>query len=327
MSNTYMVTGAMGCLGAWTIHNLLRQGEKVVAFDLSADPSRLKLLMSDEEIAQVPIEQGDITDYETVERVVIGEGITHIIHLAALQVPFCKANPILGAQVNVTGTVNVFEVAARHPAQVERVIYTSSAAVYGPAELYEPGPVPEDAPLAPATHYGVYKQANEGTARIYAQDNGVTSIGVRPYVIYGLGRDRGVTSSPTKAMLAAALGRDYAITYGGRCNFQWGDDAANTLIALAAVPFEGARVINLGGSKVSVQEVVAAIEEVAPEMQGRITFPETRLPFPDELDSATLKGLLPDAPETPLVDGVRATIEAFRSLVDQNRIDVENALA
>ena len=120
---------------------------------------------------------------------------------------------------------------------------------------------------------------------------------------------------------------DYAITYGGRCNFQWGDDAAKTLIALAKVPFEGTRVVNLGGSKVSVQEVVAAIEEVAPEMQGRITFPGTRLPFPDELDSTALKELLPDALETPLADGVRATIEAFRALVAQNRIDVENALA
>jgi UDP-glucuronate 4-epimerase len=275
----------------------------------------------------VPMVQGDITDYAAVERVVLDNGITHILHLAALQVPFCKANPVLGAQVNVVGTVNVFEAAARHREQVERIVYTSSAAVYGPRQLYGEGAVAEDAPLAPATHYGVYKQANEGTARIYAQDNGVSSVGVRPYVIYGLGRDRGVTSSPTKAMLAAALDQDFAITYGGRCNFQWGDDAARTMIALATVPVEGTRVVDLGGSRVSVSEVVQAIEEAAPHMKGRISYPSTSLPFPDELDNAGLRDLLSNAPETPLAEGVRSTVEAFRALVEAGRIDVANAMA
>ncbi len=325
-SRTYLVTGAMGCLGAWTIKNLLAAGERVVAFDLSTDAFRLKLLMPDEMAESVPVSQGDITDFATVERVVLDNGITHILHLAALQVPFCRANPVLGAQVNVTGTVNVFEVAARHK-QIERIIYTSSAAVYGPAGLYPPSPVAEDAPLVPATHYGVYKQANEGTARIYAQDNGVNSIGVRPYVIYGLGRDRGVTSSPTKAMLAAAMGQGYAITYGGRCNFQWGDDAARTMIALATTPYRGTRTVNLGGSRVHVREVVEAIEQAAPEVRGKITHPDTPLPFPNELDSTGLYDLLPNAPETPLIDGVKATIEAFRALVATGRIDVANAMA
>jgi nucleoside-diphosphate-sugar epimerase len=328
MTNRFLVTGAMGCLGAWTLRNLIQQHQPAVAFDLNIDPYRLRLLLSDAEIAAIPIVQGDITDIAAVERAVLEHGITHIIHLAALQVPFCRANPILGAQVNVTGTVNVFEAAARHQ-EIRRIVYTSSVAVYGPRDLYGPEPVPEDAPLVPATHYGVYKQANEGTARIYAQDNGVNSIGVRPYVIYGLGRDRGVTSSPTKAMLAAALGRDYTITYGGRGHFQWGDDAARTLIALATVPMagEGTRICNLGGSRVTVPEVIAAIEHAAPEMAGRITFTDTALPFPDELDDAGLRALLPDPPETDLAAGVRATVEAFRALVAQGRIDVENALA
>ena len=326
MTETFLITGAMGCLGAWTIKNLLDQGRKAVAFDLSTDPYRLKLLMSDDQVASVPIVKGDITEFSQVERVIADNGVTHVIHLAALQVPFCRANPVLGAQVNVTGTVNVFEAAARHPDLVKNIVYTSSAAVYGPGNLYPDAPVPEDAPLVPATHYGVYKQANEGTARIYAQDNGVSSIGIRPYVIYGLGRDRGVTSSPTKAMLAAAMGEAYEITYGGRCNFQWGDDAAKTFIACALQPIEGTRVFNLGGSRVSVAEVVQAIEEAAPEVKGRITYPDTLLPFPSELDS-TLKDFLPDAPETPLADGVRSTVEAFRALVRDGRMDVANALA
>ena len=94
--------------------------------------------------------------------------------------PFCKANPPLGAQVNVVGTVNVFEAvkARRH---INKVVYASSAAVYDTADAYAANmPLPHDAALRPNTLYGVYKQANEGTARIYWQDDHVSSLGLRP---------------------------------------------------------------------------------------------------------------------------------------------------
>jgi UDP-glucuronate 4-epimerase len=327
MSDTFLVTGSMGCIGAWTIYNLFKQSQRVFGFDLSADPYRLKLLLSDEEIGRIPLLRGDVSDFAQLERTVLENGITHMIHLAALQVPFCKADPVLGARVNVVGTVNVFEAAARHPEQVRRVVYASSAAVYGPPDRYGRGPVNEQTPLFPATHYGVYKQANENTARIYFQDNGVTSLGLRPYVIYGLGRDRGLTSTPTKAMLAAALGRRYEITYGSRTTLQWADDVARTFISAATVPFEGAGIFNLGGSRASIRELVGAIEEVAPETKGQISFADSSLPFPEELGSHALQAFLPDAPETPLAQGVRATLDGFRDLVARKRIDVENALA
>src|SRR3954467_8508090 len=142
----------MGCLGAWTIANLLRAGEQVVGFDLSTDVYRLRLLMGDEDVARVPIVQGDITDFDQVERAVLEHGATHVIHLAALQVPFCRANPVLGAQVNVVGTVNVFEAARRHPDVVRGIAYASSSAVIGPEEMYEAGaPVRDDAQLLPLT--------------------------------------------------------------------------------------------------------------------------------------------------------------------------------
>jgi nucleoside-diphosphate-sugar epimerase len=116
------------------------------------------------------------------------------VHLAALQVPFCKADPVLGAQVNVTGTVNVFEAAKRQGLDTT-IAYASSAAVHN-----------EHGEVAPRTLYGVYKVANEGTARIYADDDGVASIGLRPFIVYGPGRDQGLTADPTLAMQAAARG-------------------------------------------------------------------------------------------------------------------------
>src|SRR5690606_31031575 len=113
----------------------------------------------------------------------------HVIHLAALQVPFCRADPVKGAQVNVVGTANVFEAARQHG--VPQVAYASSIAIFGAPEDYPPGLLPNDAPPRPRTLYGVYKQANEGMARIYWQEHGLGSIGLRPYTVFGLGRDQG----------------------------------------------------------------------------------------------------------------------------------------
>jgi UDP-glucuronate 4-epimerase len=220
----FLVTGALGCIGAWVVRNLVQAGLSTTVLDLAHEPHRMKLIMSDEQLAAVRFMTGDITDLVTVERALAEAGATHLIHLAALQVPACQADPPLGARVNVVGTVNIFEAARR--AGLARVVYASSAAVYGLSEEYPAEPVAHDAPLLPRTHYGVYKQANEGNARVYWLENGLSSLGLRPYVVYGPGRDQGLTSGPTKAMLAAAAGQPYHIGFGGRFDLQFADDVA-----------------------------------------------------------------------------------------------------
>lgn len=327
MKPTFLVTGALGCLGAWTVKNLLDENANVVAFDLGTDVYRWRALMDDEMIARVKLVHGDISDYNAVERAILDDGITRVLHLAALQVPFCKANPVAGAQVNVVGTVNVFQVAAKHRAQIQRVVYASSSAVYGPPHLYPQIPVPVDAPLAPMTLYGSYKQDNENCARVFFNDHGVESVGIRPFVIYGVGRDRGMTSQPSKAMLAAVLGRAWNIPHSGRFNFQLAEDAAKTFIRCATADFHGANVFNLNGIVASVPEIVDAIELVLPGARGKITYNGDPLPFPEALDARTLVETFGPVPETPLGEGVAATMEHFRALVEQKRIDVDNALA
>ena len=163
-----------------------------------------------------------------------------------MQLPFCKEDPPEGVAVNVLGTINVFEVAKR--SGLRKVVYSSSAAVYGLSDEYPPRAFPHEAPLDPRSHYGVYKQANEGNARVYWIDDGITRIGLRPHVVYGPGRDQGMTSSPTKAMLAAARGEPYHISFGGRFGFQYVDDVARLFIKAARSDFQGAGVFNIGGT-------------------------------------------------------------------------------
>jgi nucleoside-diphosphate-sugar epimerase len=320
----FLVTGALGCIGAWVVRNLVQSGIPTTILDVGGSDHRLRLLLSNEQIAQIRTIQGDITDLKTVEAAVAASGATHIVHLAALQVLFCKADPTAGALVNVVGTVNMFEAARR--AGINRLVYASSVAVYGQSEDYGEGPLSDDAPLKPRTHYGVYKQANEGTARIYWLDNGISSVGLRPYTVYGPGRDQGLTSGPTKAMAAAAFGRPYHIPFSGRQGLQLADDAAKLFIQAARAPVAGAAVFNLRGSVAAMEEIVAAIEAAAPEAAGQISFAGPPLPFPEELDDAGLRAALGDPPHTPLGEGVAQTIAIFRQALAEGRIDPERAL-
>ena len=198
-SERFLVTGAFGCVGAWTVKQLVEEGAAVWTYDLGGEPHRLRLVMSEESLSKVSLVSGDVSDLEAFERVVVDNGITHIVHLAALQVPFVKADPVKGARVNVVGTTVIFETIKRHREQIGGFSYASSAGVYAPASFYPPGPLAHDAPLFPQNLYGVFKQANEGTARIYWDEAGIRSVGLRPYVVYGPGRDQGMTSTPTKA--------------------------------------------------------------------------------------------------------------------------------
>src|SRR6185312_284791 len=192
--------------------------------------------------ARVTLVRGDITDRDALAAVVREHGIRRIIHLAAWQVPLCRQDPAKGALVNVVGTANVFEAARAATGQVERVVYVSSAAVFGPPALYPPGPLRDDAPHRPATHYGVYKVANEETARVYWEEHRLSSAGFRPLSVYGPGRDFGVTAAPTLAMKAAVIGKPFQIPYGGGTDLIYTEDVARALLAAARAKLEGARV-------------------------------------------------------------------------------------
>jgi nucleoside-diphosphate-sugar epimerase len=291
----FLVTGALGCIGAWTATLLVREGVPVTAFDLGENDSRLRLIGRPDELEQITFVRGDITDLDALERTLAEHEITNVIHLAALQVPFCKADPPLGARVNVVGTVNVFEAVKRRGLSTT-VAYASSAAVYD-----------ERGELSPRTLYGVYKLANEETARVYLQDGGVASIGLRPFCVYGPGRDQGITSTPTAAMLAAARGEPYRISFGGRTQFHYAPDVAAAFIEATRTLGNGAEVYEVGGPSVHMSEIVGAIEAAAPEAVGTITFDDTTLPFPERLPGKEL-----DLQQTPLEEGVRRTIDVFR---------------
>lgn len=316
-----LLTGGYGCIGSWIVRTLLPDGHSLWIYDLKQDPHRLRLLLSDEQIAKVGFLEGDVTDLAALRTVIDKYEISHIVHLAALQIPACRANPLLGAKVNVLGTLAVLEAVRLAQRQVQRLVYASSAAVLGPPECYPPGPLADDVPLYPRSHYGAYKVCNEINARVYFEEHGVSSIGLRPWTVYGVGRDFGLTSEPTKATKALAMGRPYHISCGSTQDLQYAGDVARTFVRCLEAPYEGGKCYNIRGSPVAMPEFHRVLCKIDPAAERLITYGDRQIPIAPNVDDRALEQDLGPMPKTPLSDMVRQTWEQFRRLHGQGLLD------
>jgi nucleoside-diphosphate-sugar epimerase len=305
-----LITGAGGCIGSWAMALLARAGVPAVAFDLTEDKRRPRQLMSDAQLAAVRWLTGDVSDYDIVLRAVEASGATAIVHLAALQVPFCKADPVAGAKVNVVGTVNVLEAARK--LGIRRVSYASSIAAHGAMEGH--GTLP--------TLYGAYKYCNEETAKVYSQDWGVHSVGLRPGVVYGVGRDQGMTSKTTVAILAAAAGKPYDIPFRGPISWLHAGEVASAFLKAVSRPGQGAPVFDINGVTSTVEASVVLLQRVAPG--AAITCSGQALPFPMDLSDAPVRAHLGDYGSVPVEAGMRGTLEAFKGLLAKGVIKAES---
>ena len=312
----YFMTGALGCIGAWVVKALVDRGDVPVVFDKSDDARRLKLLLDDRALGRVRFMRGDVTDAPTLRAALEQSGARRVIHLAGLQVPSCKADPALGALVNVVGTINIFE--AARALGLTRVVYASSAAVFGLADEA----VDETVSPSPLTHYGVFKQANEGNARVYYADHGISSVGLRPFSVYGVGRDSGLTSDPTRAIKSAVIGRPFRIRFSGVTDFIYTADTAAAFIACADRAPDGAHVFNLHGDARDVSDAVAILEqEIGPSARGLVSIDGPGIPMPPSLDDSALRAVIADLPSTPLEEGIRETVRRFRALDAAGRLE------
>ncbi len=196
-----LITGGGGFLGAWILRLLHSQGILARIFELKDDRRHIEMIAA-EAGRHAEWVTGDVADTEAM--IEAARDCDAIIHLAGLMTPACQANPLLGARVNVIGTLNAFEAAKTHG--ISHVTYTSSGGVFG---------LEDDQAPFPLTHYGAFKLANEGNARAYWEDAGISSFGFRPFVIYGPGRDAGLTAGISLACLAAARGEAYSVAFSG----------------------------------------------------------------------------------------------------------------
>ena len=301
-----LVTGAAGCIGAWVLRELMERGADPIAFDLAVNTDRLNLVS--DSAADVKWVQGDITNYEKLYSVLQENDVDAVIHLAALQVPFAKADPIKGTNVNVMGTTHIFE--ACRQLGIDRIAYASSIAA----------PAMGDNDFL-ATLYGAHKVCNEQMAEVYWQDWQVPSVCIRPGVIYGPGRDQGMSAAPSIGMLAAVAGLDYEIPFGGDVALVYARDAAKRFVGAISKPADGARVFDMQGTPVSISKVCRIIEGSVPgsgiEMSG------DALPFPHAQDDGMLNQFLGLAGYTPIEQGIAETIDLFTELAQRGKLGMD----
>ncbi len=315
------MTGGYGCIGSWVARLVLESGGELAILDLKEDRHRLDLLLDRDRADQIKYIEGDVAEPDQVLRAVDAWGPEKILHLAGLQTPTCRANPILGARVNVIGTLAIFEAACARRDQISRVVYASSAAVHGPPDAEVTGALADNVRLAPLSHYGAYKVCNEHCARVYWLERGMPSVGLRPWTVYGVGRDFGMTSEPTFAIRSAALGQPYHISYGGKQDLQYARDVAAIFLLALERPFEGADAFNLRGAVEPIEGFVAALEQAVPAARGLVTHGDRQLPIAPELDDSRLQAAFGPLPRTPLGDGIRETYDRFVALNEQGRLE------
>src|SRR5512142_622727 len=91
-SKRFLVTGAKGFIGAWIVTALIERGDSPYMFDVDPASHRLNALLSNEQLSRLQFVQGDVTRLTDLEQAVTDNGITHVLHLAGLQVPGCAAD-------------------------------------------------------------------------------------------------------------------------------------------------------------------------------------------------------------------------------------------
>jgi nucleoside-diphosphate-sugar epimerase len=291
-----LVTGGSGFIGAWIIRRLLARGAEIRVFDLKGDRSLVRSIVG-AAADRLDWRTGDVSRRDEV--LSAAAGCDRLIHLAAVLTPACKDDPVRGAEINLIGTLNLFEAARAHA--IPTVLYMSSAGVFGPDDGETP---------FPTTQYGAFKLAAEGSARAYRADHGIASAGFRPLVVYGPGREVGGTAGPTLACRAAAEGRPYVIPFSGATDFVYVDDVAAAFEAAAARPPEGAEVFNVVGVLGSAEAFAAEIRRAVPGAEISVSGPT--LPVAARIAPGRLREVYPEVPLTPLPRGIAETIAHYR---------------
>lgn len=295
-SRPVLVTGACGFIGRRLVRRLLEEGDTVVAFDTSSGPIIEMTGCSDRLIHQ----QGDIRRPDDLMRAIGTYNVGAIVHLAALLIPDCRDNPVLGAEVNVIGHINVLD-AARAFA-IDKVVYASSIAA-----------LPRPPLCAPPTIYGAFKHCDEEISLVYYRDHGLVTIGLRPVILYGPGREVGQTAAITMAMKSAAQGKPFRIPFRERTCFQHIDETTDIFRrCLIASPVEPV-ISDMGAEMQTTEDVAKAIRAVVPDAD--IEIGSDSRPGPLNLDDSILTKLLGGRDRVSLEDGVRQTIDHYRSFL------------
>jgi len=262
-SDTVLITGGSGFIGAAAARELISKNIPVVIYDKSQPTA----LSKDDLLQGASVAIGDILDPFALLRAVKEHKVGRFVHSASIVgAGLSIDNPVRTLEVNTMGLTNVLEIV--RTLGLGRVVQISSQSVYGPGQ-YEP--VDERHPTDPDSPYGVTKLAGEKWGNVYASVFGVDFVALRMPHIFGPGRPAGLRGNVIQDMLLAAqLGKPFRMESGGDQTKEpvYVKDIVAAIIAALEVPESAlrGRVYNVATGEVFTwRKIAAAIQEIYPK--------------------------------------------------------------
>ncbi len=306
MADTVLVTGGAGFIGSHVVDVLLEAGFRVRVLDdfSTGTPENLAHIRAGDALE---LWEGSIQDPDLVRRAV--QGVRWVFHLAArIFVAESVQDPVAYHRTNVLGTVQVLQ--AAREVGVERVVVTSSAAVYGVPESL---PLREDAPLRPLSPYAAEKIANEMDARVFTH-LGLEVVALRLFNVYG---PRQRPDSPYAAVIPAFLSRwmqgKPPVVYGDGTqtrDFVFVRDVARAFLLAAQARHAAGQVFNVcSGQGTSLLDLLRQMRPLFPEAPE----PEFAPSRPGDIrhsvgDPSRAREVLGFRPRVSLAEGLRRTL-------------------
>ncbi len=307
---TAVITGCAGFIGSHLTDSLLRQGISVFGID-SLRTGNLMNLESAMGSPRFTFINSDVRSPDLIGRVPTSVDV--IFHLAAISsVKMSIENPIYVNDVNVTGTINMLNIAVERGA---RFVFSSSAAVYGQAQS---SPIVEESPISPLSPYAASKIAAEQYVRAFQNSFGIDSTILRYFNVYGPRQAESEYSGVVSIFINRLL-HDQPIIINGdgkqTRSFIYVDDVVQATRLAATEPRASGQIINVGGNRAfTVEWLVRTLRENIPESRSEVIYGADRVGDIrySQCSMERARRLLDFEPTVSIEEGLMRTVEWYR---------------
>jgi UDP-glucose 4-epimerase len=307
-----LVTGGAGFIGSHIAHRLIETGHQVVVLDNFFSGHRSNLAAIEGRIRLV---EGDVRDAATVEK--CADGCDVVFHEAAIvSVPLSVERPQESHDVNIQGTLNVLQAARK--AKVRRVVFASSAAIYGEEPTL---PKVETMRAEPMSPYGVEKIAGEHYLATWSKLFGIESVALRYFNVFGPRQDPRSAYSGVISIFVDRIVAGRPITFygdGTQCrDFVYVEDVVQANLLAATRAGVSGRVYNVArGRRTTLSELASLVEAAAGRTVERSFSPPRAGDIKESVaDISRARAELGYAPAVEVDEGLRRLVHYVRENV------------
>jgi nucleoside-diphosphate-sugar epimerase len=304
-----LVTGGAGFIGSYVVCELIKAGHNVAAYDRQITHNSLDHVLSGPQPSNLTLVAGDVTDAAKLSETIRQYRIDAIAHLASPLSAQTEDNPDLAIRNMIQAQHVILELS--RTANLKKVVWASSVAVYGRPQQYPTLPVPNDAPHYPMSLYGACKSFNERLSSHYTDKYGLDTVGLRFPAVYGVGRMRGA------AMFLDLIEKP---ALGLPCRLPMADavydwlyvvDAAAVVVQALCARKTATRNFNVGCELASLRRAVATIREWLPDAVFELEPGE--YPIVEEYDCRVLEAEIGFVPQWPLRKALHQSLNIVRT--------------